>query len=478
MYGIGARINEQYIHAQMRRLFKKNSWVLRIGFVNSVSPHDGNKGLVSYIEKSQYEKDQYSHVRKNGFSPKISWYGDFKFNENSELTCSLNMDYNHMIHDRTYTENDYANFTHAKNKLTNASAEVNYNYKFKNRSVFSATVYNFLTDARTDYSGSNVSKQHLLSDESLFFIGYKMNMAKNVSLYLRPGLSMLQQRLNGMDKNETAFRLHSRFVWKMLPSHQLSVKYNIGNTVADISSSSSLDQEIDPYHIKRGNPNLKSSHLYHLSLEYMFIAKNFNLTIGGDYHIADNFPLMTPYLEKNKIIETYSSDVKSNEYDLGVVMAYSPLKNLSVQGMLLYTKIKTDRWNLYNSNILMGNINFMYSIKSLALNVSMTPPYSGVKSGKGGIYAKCKNDWQYNFSCSLSKNNFRLEFEIDNIFSKRITNREFLNTSFYSYTQECSSRMYQQTAVVKFLYMFDFGNKKIKKEKSKIDNSIRDAILM
>ena len=478
LQGIGFRKNEQYIHAQMRRLYKKNSWVLRLGFVNSVSPHDDNKGLVLYNGGDQYDKSQYSRVSKKGFSPKISWYGDFKFKASSELTCFLNMDYNHMTHDRSYSENNYANLTHAKNKFINASAEINYNYKFKSRNVFSATVYNFLADARTDYSGTNVSTQRLFSDESLFFIGYKLNLIQNVSLYLRPGLSLLRQRLNGLDKDEAAFRLHSRFVWKMSSSHQISVKYNIGNTVADISSSSSLDQEIAPYHIKRGNPNLKSAHLYHLSFEYMFVAKNLNLTFAGDYHIADNFPLMTPFLEENKIIETYSSGVKSNEYDIGVIMAYNPFKNFSVQGMLLYTKIKTEGWNLYDSNILISNVNFAYSIKNFTLSVSMTPPYSGVKSGKGGIYAKCKNDWQYNFSCSMSKKNFRLEFKIDNIFSNKIVNREFLNTSFYSYNQDCSSKMYQRTAVVRVLYNFDFGNKKVKKDKTKIDNSIRDTILM
>lgn len=479
MQGKSFRVNEQYLHAQMRRIFKNGSWTLRLGFVTSKSPRNNNQGAVIYKDdnNNNIAKDQSTQTKDDGLSPKLSWYGEFKFNKKSQLTYSVNMDYNHNIYDRTYIENDYANYTHAKNKFTNGNAEINYGYKFKNKSNLAFTVYNFLSDATTLYSGTKDSKQSLFSDESLLFAGYKINLTNKLSAYIRPGLSILVQRLNGMKKNETAFRLHSRLSYNISQKQQVTLKYNIGNTTADISSSSDLDQEIDPYHIKRGNPNLRSAHLYHLSLEYMFATDKFNLTFGADYHKTDRVPLMTPYLENGKIIETYSSESKSKEYDMGTVVAFIPFKGLSLQGMLLYTKLTSDKWNIYNTDIIMSNINIVYNIKSLSFIASTTPPYNSVKAGKGGISAKLKNDWQYNIVASWKEKSFYIEMGANNFFSKRITNKEFIDCSYYSYNQRSTSKMYQQYAYIKAAYNIDFGKNKVKKDKTKFDNNIKNTIL-
>lgn len=478
MQGESFRVNEQYLHAQMRRIFKNGSWTLRLGFVNSKSPRNNNHGTVIYKgDNHNNVKNQYTQTKNDGLSPKFSWYGEFKFNKKSQLTYSVNMDYNHNIYDRTYIENDYANYTHAKNKFTNSNVEINYSHKFNKKSNLAFTVYNFLSDAKTMYYGTNVSKQSLFSDESLLFAGYKINLTNNLSAYIRPGLSIIAQRLNGTKKDETAFRLHSRLSYKISQKQQVALKYNIGNTTADISSSSDLDQEIDPYHIKRGNPNLRSAHLYHLSLEYMLATEKFNLTFGADYHKTDKVPLMAPYLENGKIIETYSSESKSKEYDMGAVAAFIPFKGLSIQGMLLYTKLTSDKWKIYNADIIMSNINIVYNIKSLSFSASMAPPYNSVKAGKGGISAKLKNDWQYNIIGSWKNKNFYIGMGVNNFFSKRITNKEFIDCSYYSYNQSCTSKMYQQYAYIKIAYNVEFGKNKVKKEKTKFDNSIKNTIL-
>lgn len=477
MQGESFRVNEQYLHAQMRRIFKNGSWTIRLGFVNSKSPRNNNHGTVIYKGDNSKVKDQSTKIKSDGCSPKFSWYGEFKFNKKSQLTYSVSMDYNHNIYDRTYIENEYTNYTHAKNEFTNGNAEINYSYKLKNKSNLSFTAYNFLSDATTLYDGTKESKQSLFSNESLLFVGYKINLTNRLSAYIRPGLSILAQRLNGMKKDEAAFRLHSRLSYNISPKQQVALKYNIGNTTADISSSSDLDQEIDPYHIKRGNPNLRSAHLYHLSLEYMLATEKFNLTFGADYHKTDRVPFMTPYLENNKIIETYSSDSKSKEYDMGAVAAFIPFKGLSLQGMLLYTKLTSDKWNIYNTDIIMSNINIVYNIKTLSLSVAMAPPYNSVKVGKGGISAKLKNDWQYNIAVSWKDKNFYIELGANNFFSQRITNKEFIDCSYYSYNQRSTSKMYQQYAYIKAAHNIEFGKNKVKKDKTKFDNSIKNTIL-
>ena len=476
--GENFQVNEKFLHAQMRRVFNKGSWTFKLGFISSRSPQNNNRGIVLYKDDN-YEnvKNQHTKVNNNGFSPKLSWYGEFNFNKESQLTCTFSMDYNHNIYDRTYIENDYVNYTNAKNKFTNGNSEINYSYKFKNKSNLSFTVYNFLSDATTLYTGNKVSEQSLFSDEILLFIGYKIKLKKNLSAYIRPGMSILCQRLNGLKKNETAFRLHSRLSCEISQNQQLTLKYNIGNTSADISSSSNLDQTIDSYHIKRGNPNLKSAHLYHLSLEYMLATEKLNLTFGADYHKTDKVPLMTPYLENNKIIETYSSDSKSKEYDMGAVAAFIPCEGLSIQAMLLYSRLISDKWKIYNTNIIMSSINVVYNIKSLSFRSSFAPPYNSVKAGKGGISAKLKNDWQYNIVCSWKSKILYIETGFNNFFSKKTAKKEFIYSPYYSYEQRNTSKMYQQFAYIKIACNIEFGNKKVKKDKTKFDNSIKDSIL-
>lgn len=475
--GDGTRNNEQYIHAQMRSSFKRGLFSATLGFVNSRMPQNDNFGKVTYNGAVTEQKEQITHVSNNGLSPKLSVFCEYNINASSKLTGSLSMDYNHSIYDRNYQEADYFNSTHARNNFLNGNAEVDYTYKLKDKSKLSATVYNILSNAITKYSGNYKSRQSLFSDETIIFVGYKRNILKNLSLYVRPGISILRQELNDMDKNETSFRLHSKLTYSLSKSQQLAFGYKIGNTVADISSSSSIDQEIDPYHVKRGNPYLKNANLYHYSLEYMLVTKKFNMSFEADYNLTNHFPLMTPYMEDNKIIETYSSDSKSKEYDAGAMFAYMPFKNFSVQAMLVYSKLTSDKWNIYDSDIIMSNVSAMFNHKAFSFKASVAPPYKGVKTGKGGLYAKFRNDWQYSLSASWRNNNLYVEIGTNNPFSKRITNKEYLNVPYYSYEQRVTSGTYQQTAYIKAAYNFDFGNKKIKKDKVKADNTIKDTIL-
>ena len=68
------------------------------------------------------------------------------------------------------------------------------------------------------------------------------------------------------------------------------------------------------------------------------------------------------------------------------------------------------------------------------------------------------------------------EVGTENLFSKHVRYKEYADYSIYKYNQIQTSRIYQQTAYIKFSYTFDFG-KKTDRESNSIDKNINSAIM-
>ena len=217
-----------------------------------------------------------------------------------------------------------------------------------------------------------------------------------------------------------------------------------------------VEQKVDSFMVKRGNPNQRWLIMNNNSLNYSLQVGNFNINALAAFHYNSNAPLSYYFVENNKIVNSYTNDIKGKEIDAILSITWKATPNLRIKAEGDYMHLRISGLMPFNHNIWSGSLQVNYYWKSLGIIAFFKSPIHMMDLSASHTVQPLN----YGLSVNWSYRNFWIEAGTNAPFSKDLARRNYLDISpAYSYDKTVHDRTYQQMGWVKVAYTFDFGRK-------------------
>lgn len=465
--------NTQYAQLNIQNQNEKRTLMGKISFVRNNEPNNNEIGYLKYT--GHYEKEQtlQNETKQTGLMPKLNIYGSFNLDKTQQLEINITGSYTKNNYTRTYTENEFTSCTDVKEKFYNLDANINYTYKLKHRNSLTSQLYHFHKVSSSTYTGDNDYWQHLWTAETLLFLEYNQQINNKVNFRFGPGFSSLQYRLHGNDYvGRISPRMRARLSYQPKPNQQLMIGINIGNSFPNISTINNIDQVIDMFQVKRGNPNMKNAQLYMPQIMYNIQHKSFNIQAMCYYLNVNNAVINDYYIENEKLIHSFNSDGNYHNLLSMLALSWKANDNLRFSANCIWNHTRITGAVSKSCNNLKGSLQANYYWKNFAINIYGETPQKQVDMSSIYVHLYGK----YGASISWHYRNWGIEGGVDTPFTKHNRIKTELNTSVYNFTDYSYSQTFQKTGYLKLIYTFDFGRKTSHKKES-INTSTNSAIM-
>lgn len=464
---------QQYAQFNIENRNDKRTLMAKATLVHSNDPDNFNNATLTYSGQYDQKVSSKETTDQNGLKPSLTLYSNFNIKDNQTLEITATGDYTKNKYNRYYTENEEETNTNTIEDLYTVLASANYNLQLKNKNNFGVQLLHFQTFSTVNYEGSNQTSQDLKNGETLLFLDYGQRLGKKWTLRLHPGLSFMNYHLN--DDDATRFfslRLNTSLTYRLAQQQALSWNINIGNESPEISTHNKVDQDIDFIQVKRGNPDLDNTKLYNTSLVYNAQAGNLNFTLVGVYGLMKNNIFDDYYIERDKLINSYSSDGDLQKV-AGIFSASWKITNnlrakLDAQYMHYFISGKRETDNGWLS----GGLTVNYFWKDFGLNVYGKTP----KRAYTNALVEIKDPVKYGLSLSWNHLGWTIEAGTENLFTKHNYSKAIVNSEVYNCSQINYIKPNQQFGYLKVAYTFDFG-KKTSRDWKNVDTNINSAIM-
>lgn len=464
--------NQQYAQLNIQNQNKKRVLMAQASIVHANQPDNWQKEQVKY-SRDYNESFSHSVTDNQSIMPSLNLYGRFNFREKQRLEVKVNGTYTNNQYDRNYKEGDFLSYTNVDENMYSVLVDMNYGIQLKHDNSLTAQAVHYHQITSSDYAGDYDYWQHLWSGETLLFLTYDQHFGNKITMSGRIGFSALQYRLHGNDKiKHFSPRANFSFMYNLAKGQTFFTMFDFGNEHPDINTINGVDQTVDMFHIRRGNPYLDKTSVYRIYTSYILQVGNFNFIPMIDYSSDMNDIMPYYYVENNRLVESFRSDCDYNRVRTGVNATWKVNQNfrVNVKGVWAQGKLKggiEDRQrNFY------GSIDINYYWKDFALNLYGKTMKEALN--ENGVHVR--QDGNYGLSLGWFYKDWMIEAGANNLFWNKNKTERYMNSSVYTYNQSMYNRLNQQAGYVKIAYTFDFGKKTSRDEKN-IDTNINSAIL-
>lgn len=468
------RSNRQYVQAKVNNRTDRRTMEAKFGFARNATPESRLQMQTRYTGAYNHEDQARSATEQTALSPNLNLYGNFKIKDNQSLEARLGGSYSNTVYERTYDENTFHSHTNVHEDYYRMSGSLNYVLQMKKQQTLSVRLnHSHFINAAT-YAGDYDRYTQYWSGTSTLYASYGAKIGKKLSLNIDAGLNSEMYRLMGQRFVQNLFPMGTIRLSYFINNNQMLMIYSSLNSVSpDFSWMNPVEQKVDSFMVKRGNPNQKILLMNNNILNYSLQAGNFNISAMGAFHYNSNAPFPHYFEENGKIVNSYSNDVKGKEVDAMLSLTWKATKNLHLNAKTTYIHLRTQGPISFRHNMWFAHLQANYYWKSLGISAFFRcPTHMMDMSSAHTIY-----NLDYGLTVNWSYRNFWIEAGTNAPFSKDLYTRNYFNLSpVYSYDKTIHDRTNQQTAWVKVAYNFDFG-RKTKKDKDKMNTSIQSTIL-
>jgi hypothetical protein len=435
-----------------------NQTNVKIGYKNKQIPENEILSALSYKGLYNYSKNLVDISSERQSNPYLSFYSKFKLKNEQTFYIRGSVDYSKNYYNRFYEENQ------ENGTADSLYSRVNENYvytvlgsgytkNFSKGRAIALNITNYTAVSKSSYDGEIISKEKLVTNESVFLLDLSKKWEK-IYLSLRLGGSALYYY---QKENKHYWSYRPGLTFRYIPNEKNMFQYRgvLANSWPTLELFTDTEQNIDLIQKRKGNPSLEIVKILNNRITYSYTSNRFNWNIILDqYHSYPNIKNRV-YYDGNYFIQTYINNGSYKLFSPGFGIGLKLLKNnLNVKvngGVYLYSETgdnssqETD-WYINPSMI------FLY--KNFNFNLFYN-------SSRKGLYASLMH-WTkrelYGLSASYNKEGVSLTLGMQNPFSKYTrtgkTNLGIYSSQSYFYDGQNDHLFY-----VMFNYNFSFGKK-------------------
>ena len=228
---------------------------------------------------------------------------------------------------------------------------------------------------RSTYRSLDNSVFHQKQDEAYFFAEYYQRV-NNLTFTAGIGAQYTSFHFRESDQGQSSWNLRPRasITYSINPNHRLRLGFSSWQTAPSLSETNIAPQQTDGFQWQIGNPNLKTSNSYMLSLRYSFSLPRVDGTFGIRAFSSPDAITPRLYWEGDRLITTFenSRGLKNIVFDLSPQVEIVP-EWLSAAGSIEYRaeRMKGSGYRLYNHNW-SGNAQLMLRHYGFVLSAQYT----------------------------------------------------------------------------------------------------------
>lgn len=475
-YEAMTKTNGQYARFDVMNSTQKRTLSGKFTFARSSTPLSFLKENVTYGGRyAGRESSSYTENKQSGWMPNIDFMGNFKIKSNQTFIVYLNGSYSHNDYNRAYEETEFKSVTDADEDFYKGFASFLYNIGMKHNNSLTLQLNHLYQNSKSIYTGDYNDKQQLWSAESFFYANYNQRISNKLSLYAHAGFSALQYRLLGKDcVSRVGPRLNGRLMIQPKQNQFLQIAFDITSTYPTLDRLNDVEQDIDPFIIKRGNPDMDNSIFYQGNAGYSAQFGPVNIMVSASYFYSTNTVAEHYYTDQEKLVSSYSSDAGFQLANVMTEITWRATNSLSIKakGQWVYNKISKLAYKHHNTWL--GGIIVDYYLKDWKFNIYANLPYKVVDTSL--LRKEFEYKASYGASIGWNHGGWSAEIGTNNPFTKDWSITTTLDTDVYRYKQIRNDESLQQTGYVKLSYTFDFG-RKTDREKNDTNTTINSAIL-
>ena len=382
------------------------------------------------------------------------------------------LDYSNNRYNYFLGEGTDENITDSKEHYYRLVLGINYTKTWQRNWTMTASLFNFTENSHTNYLfNENEEKDKLNYSETLYELGLSKRWQK-LFVSIHGGLSQLAIK-TGNQESKTFFspRLITTLKYTVTPNFSIQYRGEITNSAPTMNLFNSTEQKIDKFQKRRGNPNMKVTHIISNRLNINYDINNWSL-----YYMYDIFISW----KNNGEFVSYDNDYFIHSYlTEGHYYYANPEIGLSYSnhGLLLKTKFGAEHYQVTGRNGVTdtewyNKSTASYTLKSLNIGLYYT-------TYQRGVYAsllKWSHSAVYGMTTSYNYKGLSLMLGVQNPFTNYHTNKSLFN-NIYIRQQTGIDNMNGKYLFVKFSYSLNFGNKKHSYTNADSDKSMNSAIM-
>ena len=470
------RQTEEYVQASISNRGRKYIWMLRGGMAWNASKNGVNNGMTEYWKTAAAIKNGSIldiNTRNKSYRPSVYFYGLHTFSNTKSLDYVFDGYYSRNDYDRLYNDDNVSFRSLVKEDYYYIKANANYSMAFSHRNRLAFSLYEFMRISDSEYIGTSAYNQNLHSSETILFADYSQRLG-SFFFDINPGLSFLTYRLEGMKSiNHLTPRLQARATYRIDKVQQLQFMFALGNTYPRINTINNVEQQIDPFIILKGNPNMDNSILLNPRLSHTLNLNKFALQTGVSYFYQNHSIISDYYIRDGHLISTFRDDCIYHRPSADMSITYKPsgTLNMKLSGQWVKHLVRGGAEHR-NLSAFLGTAMINYYVQDFSFGASLMTPSRDLIDSQ--IHRK--KFWRYQLSAMWNHRNWAIEANANNLFMMKNNIVDELSAQCYSFKQINQSRSYNQYANLKIVYSFDYGKKTSKSPDYKHQNS-ESAIL-
>ena len=470
------RQTEEYVQASISNRGRKYIWMLRGGMAWNASKNGVNNGMTEYWKTAAAIKNGSIldiNTRNKSYRPSVYFYGLHTFSNTKSLDYVFDGYYSRNDYDRLYNDDNVSFRSLVKEDYYYIKANANYSMAFSHRNRLAFSLYEFMRISDSEYIGTSAYNQNLHSSETILFADYSQRLG-SFFFDINPGLSFLTYRLEGMKSiNHLTPRLQARATYRIDKVQQLQFMFALGNTYPRINTINNVEQQIDPFIILKGNPNMDNSILLNPRLSHTLNLNKFALQTGVSYFYQNHSIISDYYIRDGHLISTFRDDCIYHRPSVDISMTYKPsgTLNMKLSGQWVKHLVRGGAEHR-NLSAFSGTAMINHYVRDFSFGASIASPARDLIDSQ----ISRKTFWRYQLSAMWNHGNLAIEANANNLFMMKNNIVDELSASYYSFKQIDQSRSYNQYANLKIVYSFDYGKKTSKSPDYKHQNS-ESAIL-
>lgn len=297
-------------------------------------PHWDYKGILYNANDITDKVNMIDLTKKNWSRPSLDLYYQHNLKNKQTLVFNLVGTYNREKSNRTYQESieneiltDIDNHT-SGNKYS-LIAEAIYEKQFSKGNTLSFGINHTQSYSNNEYRNGHAYETNMHQGNSYIFGEYRGKMNK---LDYRLGIAMTRFYYNqsGDDNSTINYSFNPSIVlhYTISDNSYLRWKGNIYNASPSLADLSAVEQAVDSFQIRRGNPTLKSYMCYYTELAYEWRKGIFYTNVWGAYDYRPNAIMDEKIQEGNKIIQTWNNQKDWQKVSGRIMFRLGPIHDI------------------------------------------------------------------------------------------------------------------------------------------------------